>query len=235
MILRKRVNLNDMVRRKFIYFSVAVNILLILMFLIYAANHREAIIQKIIKYRNNATVIMFGDSHTARVDWCLLLNRYDVLKMGYGAFTSEQLLNKLKGNLNDYAAEYCFIQCGGNDINSRCYSRELTIKNIETIIDEIKSQNITPVVQSLFHRYNDPKYNAEVDSLNILLTQLASEEMIDFLNINMSLTANHDLKNNFGKDRIHLSENSYKIWAGIIREYLDKTKNGFGSFLIQTD
>ncbi len=214
-----------MVRRKFLYFSVAVNFLLILMFLIYAANHREGIIQKIIKYKNNATVIMFGDSHIARGDWCLLLNRFDVLRLGYGSFTSEQLKDRLKGSLDNNDAEIFFIQCGGNDINSRCYSRELTIKNIETIIDEIKSQNITPIVQSLFHRYNDPKYNAEVDSLNILLAQLASEEMIGFLNINMSLIANHNLKNNLGQDNIHLSENGYRIWAGIIKDYLDKTKN----------
>ena len=214
-----------MVNKKYLLFSVFVNILLLSLLIIYGIKNRENIIQKVIKYRNSATVIMFGDSHIARGDWCLLLNRFDVLRMGYGAFTSEQLVSKLKGGLNDYGAEFCFVQCGGNDINSRCYARELTIKNIKSMIEEIKSQNTIPVILSVFHRFNDPGYNAEADSLNNLLIQLASDEMIDFLDINRGLAADDNLIKNLVKDHIHLSESGYQIWAGIINGYLDKTKN----------
>jgi len=195
------------------------------MVIIYATNHRKEIIQKTIRYRNNATLIMFGDSHTARGDWCFLLNRYDVLNNGYSSYTSEQLLNILRTTLNEYNVEYCFVQCGGNDINSWCYDRENTLKNLTFMVEEIIAQDITPVIQSLIYRCHDPNYNSKVDSLNILLARLASERKVAFIDINKDLTANKGSKYNFGKDNIHLSKSGYKIWAGMVKDYLEETIN----------
>ena len=49
--------------------------------------------------------------------------------------------------------------------------------------------------------------------------------MVGFIDINKDLTANKDSKHNLGQDNVHLSKSGYKIWAGIVEDYLEETDN----------
>ncbi len=118
---------------------------------------------------------MFGDSHTANANWTSFLSGYSVISLGFSGMTSDQLKNLMMIKVLPLKPEFCFIQGGGNDINSRCYDKKILVANIQEMIDSLQSHNIRPVIQSLFNRYNDREYNMQVDSINVLLRQIANK------------------------------------------------------------
>ena len=163
---------------------------------------------------------MFGDSHTANANWTSLLSGYSVISLGFSGMTSDQLKNLMMIKVLPLKPQFCFIQGGGNDINSRCYDKKIVVANIQEMIDSLQSYSIQPVIQSLFNRYNDQDYNQQVDSINVLLQQLAKNEGIDFLNINENLVDGNGLKKILTLDGIHLNDEGYSIWANQMQEYL---------------
>jgi len=163
---------------------------------------------------------MFGDSHTANANWTSFLSEYRVISLGFSGMTSDQLKNLMMIKLLPLKPEFCFIQGGGNDINSRCFDKKILVANIQEMIDSLQSHNIRPVIQSLFSRYNSTDYNMQVDSINVLLLQLAKNEGIDFLNVNENLVDENGLKKILSLEGIHLNEEGYRIWANQVKKYL---------------
>jgi len=214
------MNIKLVKKNRLLFLSVILNIIMLFVFFWYAITHREEIVQKIVNIRDSATVIMFGDSHTANGKWSVLLSRFDVLRVGYGGFTSDQLKGILIKKVLNHEAKICFIQCGGNDINSKCFSRIDIKKNFVEIIDSLKSHNITPVVQSLFYRYNNSEYNMVVDSLNNLLYHLAAIKNVNYLDINKNISDNKELRKELTTDNIHLNKEGYRIWSDEVKKYL---------------
>ena len=206
--------------RVFFWISVALNLLLLTLFLIYFFRNQDKIKQKIILARGEPELVMFGDSHTANANWTSFLSDYSVISLGFSGMTSDQLKNMMMIKVLPLEPEFCFIEGGGNDINSRCYDKTILVANIQEMIDSLQSHNIRPVIQSLFSRYNSTEYNMQVDSINVLLLQIAKNEGIDFLNVNESLVDENGLKKVLTIDGIHLNEEGYRIWANQVKKYL---------------
>ena len=207
-------------KNRLLIFSLLLNAIFLIFLIQYAITHRENIVQKIIDSKHTANIVLFGDSHIARGPWFSMLKRFDVKCSGYGGFTSEQLKYLVKNSVIDYRPEICFIQCGGNDINDKCFSYISVINNYEEIIDSLTLHKITPVAQSLFYRYKNPEYNTIVDSLNLLLVKLTKEKNVDYLNINKDLIDSNGLRKELTVEGIHLNKEGYKIWGEKIKSYL---------------
>jgi lysophospholipase L1-like esterase len=201
--------------------SVALNILLLTLITIYIFRNQDKIKQKIILAMGEPELIMFGDSHTAKANWTSLLSNYRVISLGFSGMTSDQLKNLMMIKVLPLKPEFCFIQGGGNDINSRCFDRKILLANIQEMIDSLQSYNIQPVIQSLFKRYDAREYNLQVDSINVLLLKLAKNEGIDFLNVNENLVDENGLKKINTLEGIHLNDEGYCIWANQVKKYLE--------------
>lgn len=206
-------------KNSLLIFSLIINVVFIVLVFIYVARNKESLMQRFVWKFNTETLIMFGDSHTARGNWNDLLDRRDVLKVGYSGFTSGQLEFMMKQYIVDRNASYCFIQCGGNDLNRADFDPNEMKSNINSIIKYLKAENITPILQSLFHR-PDPNYNLTIDSLNMGLQQLARDFGIDFIDVNPFLDENNSIGEHLQSDKVHLNEQGYKIWAGVLQKYL---------------
>lgn len=206
-------------KNSLLIFSLILNVMFIVLVFIYVARNKESLTQKFIWKFNTETLIMFGDSHTARGNWNDLFDRRDVLKVGYSGFTSGQLEFMMKQYIVDRNASYCFVQCGGNDLNKAHFDPKQMNSNINSIIKYLKAEKITPVLQSLFHR-PDPNYNITIDSLNMGLWQLAQDHGIDFIDVNPFLDKNNNIGEHIESDKVHLNEQGYKIWAGVVQKYL---------------
>ena len=201
--------------------SLIKNMIFIALVFIYVIKNKESLTQKFVWKFNTETLIMLGDSHTARGNWNDLLDRCDVLKMGYSGFTSDQMKIIMKQQIVDRNASWCFIQCGGNDLNQVDYNPEQMMNNIASMINYLKTNNITPVLQSLFHRPNK-EYNLTIDSLNMGLEQLAHANNIDFIDVNKQLDSNNNIGEHVVYDKVHLNQNGYEIWGRVIKEYLNE-------------
>jgi len=201
-------------------FSITLNVIFLILFLIFLVRNREKVLQKLVLMKGEPEVIMFGDSHTANANWTCLLWRYNAIEFGHPGFTSGQLKDKLMSNVLKYQPGYCLIHAGGNDIGSDCYDRNILIANVEEIIDSLQRHSIRPVVESLFFRFDDPAYNAEVDSINKRFRELAVKKKVGFLNINKNLVDHDGLKEELTIDGIHLNRKGYDIWAQQVKSFL---------------
>ncbi|MBN2174061.1 MAG: hypothetical protein JW731_08015 [Bacteroidales bacterium] len=212
--------INKSWKRKLFYFSVLLNIILILIIVFYLFSRKESLIQRYLFNFNRARIIMAGDSHIANGDWNKLLARSDVLKVAMGGHTSGQVRFLLENALEKVNAKICFIQAGGNDLRSDCYSRDMVIGNIEPMVLVLKARNIQPVVQSLFYRYDLPELNQEIDTLNMLLREMTERNQIKYLDINHQLKEAGHFAEIYYSDLLHLSNRGYKAWSDVINEFL---------------
>lgn len=208
-------------KNSLLFISLILNVIFVVLVFIYVAKNKESLAQKLLWRFNTETLIMFGDSHTARGNWNDLLDRSDVLKVGYSGFTSGQLDFMMKQYIVDRNASYCFIQCGGNDLSKAHFDANKMNSNISSMIQYLQAQNITPVLQSLFHRPN-PDYNLTIDSLNLSLKQLAQDNGIDFIDVNPYLNDNNSIGEHVESDNIHLNGKGYNIWGSVLKEYLNE-------------
>ena len=199
--------------------SLILNVIFIVLVFIYVIKHKESLTQKFVWRFNTETLIMLGDSHTANGNWNELLDRCDVLNMGYSGFTSGQILYMMKQYVVDRNASYCFIQCGGNDLNKAEFNPDIMMNNISLMVQYLKANNITPVLQSLFHRPNQT-YNLTIDSLNMGLQELALANNIDFIDLNPYLDEHNNIGEHLVSDGVHLNQKGYEIWGRLVQEYL---------------
>ena len=208
-------------KNSLLIFSLILNVIFVVLVIIYVVRNKDSLTQKFVWRFNTETIIMFGDSHTANGNWNELLNRCDVLNMGFSGYTSGQIEYLMKQYVIDRNASYCFIQCGGNDLSKKNFDSNQMKENIDQMIIYLKEKEITPVLQSLFHR-PDVEYNLTIDSLNVGLKQLALQNEIDFLDVNPYLDENNNIGAHVLFDNIHLNQKGYEIWGNLLREYLNE-------------
>lgn len=206
-------------KNRLLVISLVLNVMFVAGIAFYVIKNTRGFNQKYLERFKKERLIMFGDSHTNRGDWSALLNRRDVLKMGYGGFTSDQLDFIMRRNLVDRNASYCFIQGGGNDLSKNRLCSDQIISNLQSMVTYLKSNNITPVLQSLFSRPDDA-YNQIIDSLNVEIETLAKNNSIDYIDVNELLNKDGAIGDYIMPDNIHLNGKGYEIWGKAIRDYL---------------
>lgn len=188
---------------------------------------------------NQADIVMLGNSLTHGANWNELLGRTNVIERGIvsdvvaGYAARLRYVTKLKPKI-------VFILGGLNDIYS-WVPVETIYQDYMRIIEELKRNKITPVIQSTLYAGKDwgkewleqnrpdldvAKYNSErnsqVDRLNELLSNFAKVNQIEFIDINSKLSRGGYLKPEVTYDGAHLNANGYKIWAEEVDKILRK-------------
>ncbi len=186
-----------------------------------------------------ADVVMLGNSLTHGANWNELLGRPNVVERGIvsdvlaGFAARLYYVTKLKPKI-------VFILGGLNDIYN-WIPVETIYQDYIKIIEELKRNKITPVIQSTLYAGRDwgkdwleanrpeldvPKYNGErntqVDKLNEMLSNFAKVNQIEFIDINSKLSRGGYLKPEVTYDGAHLNANGYKIWAEEVDKILRK-------------
>ncbi len=181
---------------------------------------REHLHQEYIKWSKSADIVMFGDSHTVSGKWNSTIHQNTVLKLGWGGYTSEMLVDKIALSI-PFKPKYVFILCGGNDISYDSFSVENTLHHLTQMADTLRDNNITPVFQKLMYKHNDPEFNVIIDSINSGLTNYCLKEQIDIINIGKDMYDTTGLKSSLTTDNLHLNKKGYAIWSKAVNEYLE--------------
>ncbi len=203
--------------------SIALNVILLIGIFLGAYRIREHLYQKWIMFTGNATMVMFGDSHTARGNWNFGIKNQTVLRLGYNGFTTDHLLGLLP-QAYPYEPEKAFILCGANDVGDRHFTIQNTLNNFRLMADSLKCHNIEPVFQKLIYAHNNPWRNAIVDSLNLGLESFCLENNFDLIDIGKEMYDKTGLKKSLTVDNAHLNKQGYKLWYKEINDYL-KTRD----------
>ncbi|MBI1939459.1 MAG: hypothetical protein HYS25_15225 [Ignavibacteriales bacterium] len=182
-----------------------------------------------------ADIVMLGNSLTAGANWSELLGRHNIVGRGIPGDVLTGYLARI-----DYVfmlkPKIVFILGGLNDIYAWTPIEEIYASYIK-LVEELKAQNIIPVIQSTTYASKDyakewggtPEINLgrnkEVDKLNKLLFDYASRNNIDYIDINSKTAARDNyLRPELTWDGVHLKAEGYKIWAREIEKILKKYK-----------
>jgi len=169
-------------------------------------------------YNKEGNIVMLGNSITYRANWNELLNRNDIINRGIGNDLTEGMVNRLESVIN-VNPKICFVMGGGNDIN-KGISPEIIASNINTIIKKLTENGIKPKIFSIIHvseTFPDFKnVNIEITQTNNLIRNLCSADSVSFIDLNLTLSKNNMLKEEYSFDGIHLSALGYNKWKEII-------------------
>ena len=114
-------------------------------------------------------------------------------------------------------------------------------KDYIKLIEDIKSKNIIPVIQSTTYAgknwgkdwlaanrpsvdaaQNNADRNREVDKLNLLLSNYAKTNNIDYIDLNAQVKQGNYLNSEVTHDGVHFNSKGYVIWATAIEKILNK-------------
>jgi lysophospholipase L1-like esterase len=180
--------------------------------------------------RESFDIIMIGDSITNGGNWNELLNNKRIANLGINGDSTDGVLNRLE-DIYYLNPQMCFIMIGINDFQGN-RSVENVLKNYRQIVQEIKQHNIKIIIQSVLHlghnyyvnhiggkNKNDWEIiNRKVEEFNKELEKIAKEYGIEFIDINLGLSVNNILEEQYGDySGLHLSQLGYKKWAEIIK------------------
>lgn len=172
-------------------------------------------------------VILFTGSSSIRM-WKNLrtdLNNNNVLNRGFGGSTYEELYHNIERLIFRYNPKKVFIYSGDNDIASG-KSAEETFTDFEMVFDAIKDRlpeteiyiitpKPSPSRETLLPEMQ--KFNAYV---NNYLQRQEKGYFVDTYNPMLDKDG-QPMEKLFIEDMLHMNEKGYKIWAEVIKPYLE--------------
>ena len=172
-------------------------------------------------YKNNkfCNTIMLGDSHIERIRWNELIN-LNICNYGKGGDKSIDVLERINRiNINNSAN--IFLMLGINDIYDG-YEIDDIFNNYTNII-EIANQNQSNLfVHSILYvsseKRNFKAVNKKVKKLNNKLYDYCVNNNIYFIDLNILLSDNNQLKNNYTTDGVHLNSDGYLVWLSVLKD-----------------
>lgn len=225
-----------MKRNFFIYLLIFIVIVLAgtCVFLFYKYETKKCVtIKNEVKDILNPNYVFLGDSITALYD----LNKYydglPVVNSGISGETTDDIVKNLQDRVYKYNPSKVIILIGINDIE-RKISKEKTIENITKIVTQIKDnkpnceiylESIYPVNNSNEEKINHSmvgiRTNEQVKSLNEDLVKLSKKEKINYIDLyDKLLDKNGNLKIEYTKEGLHMSDEGYEIITKYIKKYV---------------
>lgn len=225
-----------MKRNFFIYLLIFIVIILAgtCVFLFYKYETKKCVtIKNEVKDILNPNYVFLGDSITALYD----LNKYydglPVVNSGISGETTDDIVNNLQDRVYKYNPSKVIILIGINDIE-RKISKEKTIENINKIVTQIKDnkpdceiylESIYPINNSNEEKINHSmvgiRTNDQVKSLNEDLVKLSKKKKINYIDLyDKLLDKNGNLKIEYTKEGLHMSDEGYEIITKYIKKYV---------------
>lgn len=168
-------------------------------------------------------IVMFGDSLTAMGKWYKLLNNKNVVNSGTNGHTSSHLRRYVLAKVIQHKPEMCFVMIGHNDLHTGVPISKIA-SNYSYIVKKLLQNEIEPILQSTLFVNNDYDeiLNAQTDSLNALIIEIANKNQVKFMDINSVLSENKRLIKHYTSDGVHLNDEGYNLWSNLLNEFISK-------------
>jgi len=208
-------------RQGLLAFSLFCNLLFALAGAALAWHYRERLVQAFLDWRGKAPVVFFGDSITRQGDWCVLLGRYDIKNSGIPGLGVFHLKDYIREAVLDYHPGLCLVMAGINDLTLMQRTAGQAADDYEALLKTLKTHGVKTIVQLTLYEQQDPVSKARVDSLNERIAAYCEATSIPFVNPNAWLSDSQGLKKKYARDKTHLNEEGYRVWAREIRPLLE--------------
>lgn len=159
----------------------------------------------------SATVVFIGDGLIAGGRWDEWLPSYEVLNLGIGGETSDDVLERIDV-LVEQRPDAVALGIGTNDLGWR-RSDEHVVRNIEMILVTIRRR--LPETRILVHSVppREREFAEAIRSINRHLWQFAPTTHAQYLDLWPALAqADGELNPAFTEDRLHLTKEGYEAW-----------------------
>jgi beta-glucosidase len=184
--------------------------------------------------KGDADLIIIGDSITHWFDrkpkyiWDEYYGKRRALNLGFAADCTDHVLWRLRnGEISGIRPKLAVIMIGTNNTGNRKDPPQETAAGIKAIITELKIQvpGTKILLLAIFPRGQtpeDPKRKVN-DQVNTMIATYADDRTVWFLDIGKHfLDDKGNLNKDVSRDRLHLTEKGYTIWAEAMEPMVKK-------------
>ncbi len=169
--------------------------------------------------------LFIGDSITEGFDLEKFFPGKGYVNHGISGYSSEELLGAMHKGWFTSNPDKVFLCIGTNDL-ARDYDEADTLDTIRRLLVKIReftSGSSSIYLISLFPtRHNPPRPNPVIRQLNSKLHEMAVQENTGYLHLNPFFAdENGQLKREFTDDGLHLNEQSYAVWADLVKQLVN--------------
>jgi len=178
------------------------------------------------------TIIMLGNSLIRGGEWTSLLKRSDLINRGIVGDRIGCICERLK-YLDNKNAKIWFIEGGINDLPGE--DIDSIFNRFKTIVEYARNKKAIPVINLIV--YISPKagdkyparmlykqINKSIKQVNKMLVKYATENKIDYIDLNSVVSKNDLLQDEYTTDGVHLKPKGYQKWTELINAILIKNK-----------
>lgn len=172
-----------------------------------------------VESQKNDVVLFVGDSLTEGGRWDEWFPEFDSRNFGVSGNTAQDVLERIDEVIAE-EPQVVVLMVGTNDLAWR-RSVEQTVRTIESILWRLHSElpKARLIIQSVLPR--DRERAAEVKDINIHLRQFAPTVKAEWLDLWPVFAADDgEVRADFSADRLHLTDEGYSAWAGVLRPVL---------------
>lgn len=173
--------------------------------------------------------VFFGDSITYRGDWSYFYPNATLINSGINGDRTQDLLNRLKGDVYFYHPKKIIILVGVNDIAHQI-DEKITVDNMDKIISRIKTnlpdtkiylESIYPANNMFFAKKKYKITNSNIMKMNNNYKEIAEKYGITYIDVYSHLIDEKgDLKQIYSKDGLHLSQQGYTAVTEVLNQYI---------------
>jgi lysophospholipase L1-like esterase len=170
------------------------------------------------------TVVFIGDSLTQGGDWAGWFPDVNVINLGVGGSTTEDVLERLDEVVAAHPDEIVLL-IGTNDLGMR-RSVESMVRNIQSILVDLRRDlpGSRMLVQSIMPRGRE--FADRIREANIHLRQFSATVHAQFLDLWPTMALEDgELNPAYSDDRLHLTEAGYEAWLSELRPALERLRD----------
>lgn len=233
-------------KKKIFKFAIIALILIIGIFIFYNFNNKNLsksvennkklkVIENKEDDEKKENIVFLGDSITDFYDLDKYFYDYNVVNSGISGNNTLDILNNMEERVYRYNPTKVVLLIGTNDL-LRDTSNEEIAKNIEKIIIEIKKnrplakiylESIYPVNDTSNSKINHSmvhnRKNKDIGEINEMIKKIAKKEKITYIDMYSILEDSEgNIKTEYTKEGLHMSDNGYKVITKTLKEYLSK-------------
>jgi hypothetical protein len=214
------------------YLKVSIAINIIALFAVITLFHHFELKRRVIKYLFNVptlrclydpNIVVMGDSRI-NTNWNKLMHRNDIVEIHGGEIEDLMLqinfVKKIKPKI-------CLVMIGINDMFWLNTPKQ-AFENYKLLIKKLQSDDYKIVIQSLIYvcpvKLFFREQNQEVDKLNAMLKNYASNNGLIYFDINSSLSKDNALDTDYSTDGVHINHAGFELWKSKLIPLLNNLK-----------
>ena len=202
------------------YLKVSIAINIIALFAVITLFHHFELKRRVIKYLFNVptlrclydpNIVVMGDSRI-NTNWNKLMHRNDIVEIHGGEI--EDLVPQINF-VKKIKPKICLVMIGINDMLGINTPKQ-TFENYKLLIEQLQSNDYKIVIQSLIYvcpvKLFFREQNQEVDTINAMLKNYASNNGLIYFDINTILSRDKALNVDYSSDGVHINDTGFELW-----------------------